>query len=219
MRLPAQILIIASIIVWVLIVRGCYTQNRDIKSLQDSLSKFNGVTDSLVKRAAFFSYYNDSVVAKSLKDSAVYVQKIDSQTSVISVLKGRFNVTKDSIGVLYGQLKTFYLNHDTVALMATYNNLHQQLIDANNMLFAIQLARDSADNTRDSEIGRLNGVIVEINRSLRDFKQAFAAEVKNSQGLSSELDKVIRQKKKANLWGIVQKIGIGIGGIFIGKTL
>jgi hypothetical protein len=205
--------------IFFLCLKGCNKSSDDTKSLKTGLSVANHITDSLNILVSKVSHRNDSILIKSHQDSAKYSHKIDSQSRIIAILTGRFANTKDSISTLYDNLKVFYLNHDTASLRATYENLHQQLVDANNELFAIQIARDSADNIRNSEILRLNLVITQAQAALQDFKVAYTREVINSQSLGAELEKSIKQQKRAKVLGVIEKIGLAVGGFVVGKKL
>jgi hypothetical protein len=198
--------------------KGCKASKAQTKALTDSLVYYRNVSDSNHKNVIIVTKFNDSVVGKNHKDSIWYNQKINDQAHVIAVLNGRYSKIKDSIPNDYALLKKFYLDHDTTALYETYNRLNQELIDANNLLFSIQLARDSSDNIRVSEIERLNGVIKTTRQSLAAFKLAYEDELNTTKGLSTALNKSIKQQKRTLILGILQKVGYALGGFFIGRV-
>lgn len=213
------ILVGVSLLSWLWAIKGCHDGSKEASALQDSLNMHRSITDSLVKKVDGIVHVKDSLLVKRGQDSLAFIRQLDSAKKVIAVLKGNFSKTKDSIGILYAQLRSFYLANDTAGLIATYNNLQDKLYEANEQLTYLQAARDSGDRIRDTEITRLNGVIKYTSGMLVEFQDAFAAEVKNSQGLANELEKILLKKKRAKIWDILKDVGIGVGGILIGKSL
>jgi hypothetical protein len=189
--------------------RGC-EQSKSVQAIKDSLNVERALNDTIKIEKAVISKANDSVMAKSHKDSTIFISKIDSLTKIVATLKGQFRVTKDSIGTLYGQLKTFYYQHDTVALVETYNRLSSELTEANNQLFAIQLARDSSDNARDTEIVRLNGLIKTLEAQISELQALLVSCTANASNLAKTGDLAI---KKAKASGLFAKIGMGIAAL------
>lgn len=193
---------------WILF-KGC-GNGSVTQQLQDSLNRERALNDTLIVQSKVVFHQNDSLKQKKAFDSAIFVKKIDSQTHVIASLQGRLNIKKDSIRTLYDNLKTFYLNHDTVALQATYDNLSNQLTDANNLLFAIQLARDSADNIRTAEIARLNQVINSLQDQIKQLKELLVQSTANASDLGKTAQRALR-KQKVN--ALLAKVGTGIAAI------
>jgi len=189
--------------------RGCQ-QSKAVQSIQDSLNVERALNDTIKIEKAVIAKANDSIMVKSHSDSAKFVSKIDSLSKVVATLRGQFKVTKDSIGTLYSNLKTYYLGHDTVALYRTYSELQTQLTDANNMLFAIQLARDSSDNARDTEIVRLNGLIKTLEAQISELQALLVSCTANASNLAKTGDLAI---KKAKASGLFAKIGMGIAAL------
>lgn len=199
--------------------RSCQSQNAQLKLTQDSLNVHIRVTDFVVKQRDTMIRVKDSVIQKSHKDSTVFIRVNDSLKTVISVLKGRFSVTKDSIGVLYRQLGYFYHAGDTVALKAAYIDLKQQLDLASNELFAIQISRDSIDVVKSDEIARLNGVVNTLKGQLDTSFAVLATQIANSRAEESATQKLITVQKKAKFIHLLEIIGTGIAGLFIGSKL
>lgn len=149
-------------------MKGC--NGSGIQKLQDSLNVERVLNDTIAIRSkSLISKYEIEQTRDSI-DRLDYQRIIDSQKLVINSLQGKFKVTKDSIGKLYDNLKVFYLDHDTASLFLAYGELRQQLTLANNQLFAIQIARDSADYTRDAEITRLNAVVTTLQSHIKAYE-------------------------------------------------
>src|SRR5882672_5322389 len=110
--------------------------------LIDTIKVLSAKNDSVAAVGQNIFYENDSLKIVKKRGDSIYEHRIDSQNHIIAVWQGRLKITKDSIGSLYTNLKTFYLNHDTVALAETYQRLSDQLHDANQQLFSVQIARD-----------------------------------------------------------------------------
>lgn len=188
-------------------MQGCDKPN---EKLENTIKVLAAVNDSLFIKSQKVTRQNDSItIAKVIGDS-LYEHKIDSQTHIISKLQGRFKATKDSIGTLYADLKTFYLNHDTVALAETYQRLSDQLQTANQQLFSIQIQRDSADNIRDAEISRLQGIIGQLQGEITELKGLLTECARNA----SELAKTgLKAAKRAKISALISKIGVGLSAI------
>lgn len=202
-------LFLAGVLLCFIFMQRCVKGNQ-IDAIQDSLNRERALNDTLIVQSKVVFYQNDSLKQKKAVDSAIFVKKIDSQSRVIASLQGRLNIKKDSIRTLYDNLKTFYLNHDTVALQATYDNLSTQLTDANNLLFAIQLARDSADNIRIVEIARLNQVINTLQDQIKQLKELLVESTTNASNLNKTALKALRKQK---VDALLAKVGTGIAAI------
>lgn len=210
---------VAAIVVAFLYFRSCKSQSAQLKLTQDSLNIHKRITDSVVKQRDTMIRAKDSVIQKSHKDSVVFIRVNDSLKTVISVLKGRFSVTKDSIGVLYRQLGYFYHAGDTVALKAAYIDLKQQLDLASNQLISLQLARDSSDQVKSNEIDRLNGVVNTLKGQLDSAFSLLSTQIANSKAEEAATQKLINSQKKAKFIKLLEIIGAGIAGLFIGGKL
>lgn len=210
---------VVAIAIAFLYFRSCKSQSAQLKITQDSLNAHIKVTDSIFRKADTLSKSKDSVIQKSHKDSATFVRTFDSLKTVIAVLKGRFSVTKDSIGVLYRQLGYFYHAGDTVALKAAYIDLKQQLDLASNQLFAIQISRDSLDVVKSDEISRLNGVVNTLKGQLDSAFSLLSTQIANSKAEEAATQKLIDKQKKAKFIKLLEIIGAGIAGLFIGSKL
>lgn len=210
MKLPSwtylAVLAIGIFICWYF-MRGC---DKPDEGLVDSIKVLAAKNDSLVVGGEKVKHQNDSLKIAIKEGDSIYKHKLDSQSRIIAIWQGRFKVTKDSIGVLYGNLKKFYLNHDTIALAETYNRLAQELQDANQQLFAIQIARDSSDNIRDAEIARQRRNISELEDQIDELSRLLTACTNNA----SELAKTgAKAAKKAKISALISKIGIGISAV------
>lgn len=192
-----------------LLFRGC-KQGKALQSIQDSLNVEKALNDTIKIKTVKMAKITDSIAVKNTNDSVKYVFKIDSLTRVVQTLKGQFKVTKDSIGTLYGQLKIFYLNHDSVALLATYNRLYTELTEANNQIFAIQIGHDSIDNANGAEIVRLNGVVNKLQGQIGDLQGLLIACTSNASNLAATGSKAI---KKARMNALFSKIGAVLAAI------
>ncbi len=199
--------------------RQCKSEGAEIKLVQDSLSVHVKITDSVIKAKESKLKFNDSVIKKDHADSLSYTRQNDSLKTVISILKGKFSVTKDSIGVLYNQLAAFYNAGDTVALRAAYLDLKQQLDLAGSQLFAIQIARDSMDFVKSNEIERLNGVVNTLKGQLDSAFALLNTQIANSRSEEAATQQILTAQKKKRIWDLLEKIGIGIGALFIGSKL
>lgn len=181
--------------------------NQQVNTLTDSLKVEKALNDTLIIQTKQSLKKTDSIQQKKVIDSLSYTRKIDSQTRVIASLQGRLNVNKDSIKTLYANLKTFYLNHDTIALKETYERLSEQLTEANNMLFSIQIQRDSADNIRNAEIARLNGVINTLQGQIHELQSLLKLSTDNASNINKTAMKAIKRQKVATL---LAKVGVGL---------
>lgn len=199
-------LFIAGVLVCFIFMQRCVKGNQ-IDAIQDSLNRERALNDTLIIQSKVVFNQNDSLKQKKASDSVIYVKKIDSQRRIIASLQGHLHVKGDSIRTLMGNLKTFYLNHDTAALQATYDNLSTQLTDANNLLFAIQLARDSADNIRIAEIARLNQVINTLQDQIKQLKELLVECTNNASNINKTAIRALR-KQKVN--ALLAKVGTGI---------
>lgn len=163
-------------------MKGCGAAS-GVDKIQDSLNVEKALNDTIKTEALFMMQEIKRGDEKNTRDSLIFNHKIDSQSKVIAKLEGRFNVARDSIGALYANLKTFYLNHDTVDLYLTYSNLRDQLIQANQLIFSLQISRDSADYTRDQEIVRLNSTIVTLQNHIKSYVALLTECTNNSAAL------------------------------------
>ena len=191
------------------LMRGC-SGNSAYQSVKDSLNQEIRKEDSIKVKNAALSMQNAVVIALNQKNIITYQAKIDSQYRVIAILKGQFKVSKDSISVLYANLKKFYDEHDTVALAQAYTNLATQLNDANNLLFQISLARDSADHIRNDEITRSHAVIDTLQSEITQFKGLLIDCTNNNAALASTAQKAL---KKSKINSLVAKLGGGIAAL------
>lgn len=177
------------------------------------------VTDSISKVAAQAMHERDSTVARNYLDSLHYTITADSLKGIINILKGRFSITKDSIGILYNQLKVFYEKGDSVSLVAAYTDLRGQLDQASQQLFQIQVARDSMDYVKSEEIDRLNSVIKDLKGQLVRAFSALSTEIANAKAEENNAQKVLSKRKKAKFTKVFELLGVTIAGIFIGTKL
>ena len=206
---PYILVLLVGIIATFFLMGGCGKAN-SVQSLQDSIRAEKNrnayITDSNLK-LKYAVYLTET---QSHFDSITFQRKLDSQSKVIAGLQGKFKITKDSIMTLYTGLKTFYDNHDTVALFATYADLRDQLNLANNQLFAIQISRDSLDYSYKTEVGRLNGVIDTLQVQLKQFNDLLVECTTNAAALAKNGQKAV---KRAKLNGLLSKVGIGVAGL------
>lgn len=202
-----------------LYLRSCKSQTDQLKLVQDNLTAHIKVTDSISRKADTLFRSKDSIIQKNHKDSSVFVRVNDSLKTVINVLKGRFSVTKDSIGVLYRQLGNFYRAGDTASLKTAYLDLKQQLDVASNELFAIQISRDSLDVVKNAEIDRLNGTINTLKSQLDRAFSLLSAQIANSKAEEMATQRLINNQKKAKFIHLLEIIGAGIAGLFVGSKL
>ena len=191
------------------LMRGC-SGNSAYQFVKDSLNAEIKKEDSIRLKNAALSTQNAVVIALNQKNITTYQAKIDSQSRVIAILKGQFKVSRDSIGVLYSSLKTFYDSHDTVALKLAYTNLATQLNDANNLLFQVSLAKDSADHIRNDEITRSHAVIDTLQSEITQFKGLLIECSNNNASLSATAQKAL---KKSKINGLLSKFGGGVAAL------
>lgn len=207
--LPYLVVLLIGIAICFLWLKGC-GKGSDIQIIQDSLNTFKKKNDTIVALTTVVSHKFDSIRVKHTHDSLGYTHKIDSQSHIITVLQGQTKVTKDSVVILYKQLKEFYDNKDTVALLAAYTELRNQWGQLNQQLFNLQIARDSSDNIRTAEIERLNRVVASLEGQITQFKTLLAECTDNASNLAKAGNKAVKKAKLAALWG---KIGTGLAGI------
>lgn len=198
-----------------LFLRGCAGDEAKTKSLEDSLKIQQALTDTLIVKNQTITKQNDSVKKKQTADSVVFTQKIDSQTSVIAILKGKVKVGADSIGSLYSSLKRLYLTNDSVGLVLAYNELGQQLQGTKNELLSLQVAMDSADTLRSNEIDRLNGVISTLQSEINELKTLLKQSTDNSAQLAKNLNAALKMAKRNRLFA---KLGTGLA-VLLGAIL
>lgn len=195
--------------------RGCQ-QGKGLQVIQDSLNREKALNDTIKIQSARVTKANDSIVVKNTHDSAKYASKIDSLTKIVQTLKGQFKITKDSIGTLYGNLKTYFLAHDTADLIATYNRLSEELTTANTQLFAIALSRDSIENANATEIDRLNGVIIELRKQIVEYISLLRDCTANGDVLAKNGSLALKKSKSA---GLFSKIEAALAAIVIALLL
>lgn len=187
-------------------MKGCGPASGTDK-IQDSLRIEQALNDTIAENARFLMSYSRGLETKNARDSASYRKTIDSQSRVIAALQGKFRVTKDSIGTLYDQLKVFYDSHDTIDLANAYAELHGQLDLANQLLFSIQIGRDSADNINTAEIGRLRVLVTALQSHIKAYEALLVECTTNASNLAKTGQKAARQAKMNALFA---KIGAGL---------
>jgi len=202
-----------------LYIKQCKNSASYLKVVQDSLNIHKEITQKVIDDTLKLKKANDSLMEKNILDNNRYTKKIDSLSKIIRKTNERFQITKDSIGYLYGQLKTFYLNNDTDALKNTYIELKQKLDEANNQLFILQNDRDGVDFEKDSEILRQRGVIETLKSQLDSAFKLLGTQISNSKAEEAQIQKLIDKNKKARFIKLLETIGAGIAGLFIGKHL
>lgn len=190
-------------------MKGCGPASGTDK-IQDSLRIEQALNDTIAGNARFLLSYSQALETKNARDSLSYRKTIDSQARVIAVLQGKFRVTKDSIGTLYDQLKVFYDAHDTIALANAYAELRGQLDLANQLLFSIQIGRDSADNINTAEIARLNVLATALQSHIKAYEALLVECTTNASNLAKTGQKAV---KKAKMDALFAKIGIGLAAI------
>lgn len=188
-------------------MQGCDKPN---EKLENTIKVLAAVNDSLFIKSQKITRQNDSITIAKIIGDSLYEHKIDSQKHVIFKWEARWQITKSKIGDLYDSLKILYLNHDTVALADTYQRLSDQLQTANQQLFAIQIQRDSADNIRDAEIARLQGIIGQLQGEITELKGLLTECTRNA----SELAKTgLKAAKRAKISALISKIGVGLSAV------
>lgn len=207
--IPYIVVLIIGAVICFLLMKGC-RPGSSIDRIEDSLRIEKALNDSIKISAVIVKKSNDSILTVKTKGDSAYKHKIDSQAHIIAILKGQFKVTKDSIGTLYDQLKTFYLAHDTTDLYKTYSELRDQLTTANNELFAIQIARDSSDYIRNNEITRLNGIITTLQGQIKEYQSLLVQCTDNSAALAKNGQLAAKKAKAIKLW---QGISAGLAAV------
>lgn len=188
-------------------MRGC---DKPDAGLIDSIKILSAKNDTIVLQNDALSKKNDSVILAKRRGDSLYSHKIDSQSRIIAIWEGRFKITKDSIGVLYDKLKELYVAHDTADLVEAYQQLGEQLQDAKTQLSALRVAKDSADNIREAEITRLQGVINQLQTEIIELKTLLVQCTSNA----SELAKTgLKAAKKAKIAGLISKLGVGLSAL------
>jgi|SRR5882762_2657911 len=203
------IVILCAIFLVFYIFKGC-GKGSSIQIIQDSLNSYKEKNDSIKGRATVIAKSNDSLITAKVIGDSLYKHKIDSQSHVISILKGQTKITKDSVVILYKQLKEFYDNKDTVALLAAYTELKNQWTELNQQNFNLQIAQDSIGNIKDAEIARLNVVIIELGKQIDQFKTLLTLSTDNASAQAKAANKAVKRAKLADLWA---KLGTGIAGV------
>lgn len=210
---------VVAIAIAFLYFRSCKAGSAQLQLTQDSLNVHIRVTDSISKKADTLVRAKDSVIQKSHQDSAVFVRVRDSLTAKLKVFQRGFSVTRDSIRVLYDLLPELFYSGDTAALKAAYFDLKQQLNQAGDQIDAIKKDRDSLDVVKNAEIDRLNGVVNTLKGQLDTSFAVLATQIANSRAEESATQKLITVQKKAKFIKLLEIIGAGIAGLFIGEKL
>lgn len=190
-------------------MKGCGPSS-GIDKIQDSLRIENALNDTISLQAKFLLRHSEALESKNKSDSLSYRKTIDSQARVIAVLQGKFRITKDSIGTLYDQLKVFYDAHDTIALANAYQELRGQLDLANQLLFSIQIGRDSADNMNTAEIARLNVLLTALQSHIKAYEALLVECTTNASNLAKTGQRAV---KKAKMDALFAKIGAGLAAL------
>lgn len=194
-------------------MRGCASP--PLHSLQDSLRLEKQLNDTIVIRSkALIAKYEWDAARDSI-DRLAYQRIIDSQKRVINSLQGRFKSSKDSIFTLYGQLKTYYEAHDTLALFTSYRELRDELTIANNLLFSIQIQRDSLENASTSEIERLKGLITQLKGQINTLNDLLIQCTDNASSLAKNGNAAIKKARAANIWGRISTVLAAILGVIL----
>lgn len=200
-------MLIIIVVMSILLFKTC-GDGSDIKNHADELNKKN---DSLIAKMAIVGKISDSVAAKNSIDSLKSAVKFDSLSKVIVVQNAAFEKTRATLIGLKHQLDSADKNKDTTDFYAACREISNQLTEANNQLFQIQISNDSLSNAKNEEIQRLHGVIAEVQSELAQFKVAFAEEINTNKQLTSDIEKLARKAKKTSL---LTKIGWGLAAIF-----
>lgn len=188
-------------------MKGC---DKADTGLIDTIKVLSAKNDSIAVAAKSISLHNDSITIAKKKGDSVYQHKLDSQSHIIAIWQGRFGITKDSIGVLYGKLRDLYLANDTVELASAYHELGYQLQDARTQLSALQSARDSADLIRDGEVSRLNGIIDQLQAEIKQLEGLLVDCTNNASALAKT---GLKAARKAKIAALISKIGIGLSAV------
>lgn len=194
-------------------MKGC--DSPPLHSLQDSLNREQNLNDTLKLENTKVIKKSDSMLFKNVKDSLSYRKIIDSQSRVIAVLQGKFKVSRDSIFSLYGQLKEYYEAKDTVALLRSYMELREELNEADGLLFTIQIARDSLQNTAQNEGGRLNGLIAQLKGQISTLNGLLIQCTDNASSLAKNGNTAIKKARAANMWGRISTVLAAILGVIL----
>lgn len=200
-------------------IRSCNGENAAIKSEQAALDAHKKTTDSIKGESDSLKGANETLIIVNHNDSLSYSRKIDSFKVIVSILKGRFLTTKDSINLLYSQLKVFYEAGDSNALKTAYLSLRQQLDEAGQQLFAIQIARDSSDYAKDNEIERLNGVVKTLQAQLDRCFLEFSKEVDVAISEGKIAQTLLNKQKKGKFMEWLRLLGVAIAGLLVGSKL
>jgi len=206
--------VLLCVILW---EKGCNNSSSEIR-LQDSLRIERALNDTIKIVKDNIAHRYDSVSAKKTKDSATYVYKLDSLNKAYMGLKSRFSDTKDSLFSLNSRLKQLANNSNDTDLKEVVSRLGDELNDANNQLFYIQINRDSSSNLKDSEIVRLNNVIVELQSEIKQLKDLVNQCTANTDKVTAQLQETLnRLKKRRLITRISEGLNIVLGLIAIIK--
>lgn len=190
--------------------KGCKSGKSDVDILHDSLVAEIKANDSIKTRHVAIMVKVDSLKVKNTTDSLKFTKKIDSLQNAYTLLKSKLNGTKDSIFRLKSQLDGLANNIDNPQLKEVVSRLGDQLTDANNQLWYIQMNRDSATTADTAEITRLRGVVVELQGQVRALNDLLIQCTTNASNMSKTANSAI---KKAKARGLLAKIGGGLAAV------
>jgi hypothetical protein len=191
------IIAIIGVLLYGMFFKGC--NKRSMEDVERDLKIEKTLTDSIKAVQWQLLKTNDSLMLKNTYDSLSYLHINDSLKHVIGVLQSRFSVARDSIGTMYANLKKFYQEHDTVKLYDTYNRLQSELSQANQLLFSVQISRDSLENAKDSEISRLRVAIIDLQEQLVAFNKLLTQSTENQSKLAKTANEAINKAKRKSL--------------------
>lgn len=196
--------------------KGCNNGPSEVDRIRDSLRIEKALNDTIRIAASILSVKFDSSIHRNTVDSLKFTKKIDSLKKVNASLKSNFLSTRDTIVSLHSRLETAFLFNDSNAVWRIADSLNNELVKANNELFAWQLGRDSSETAQMDEIARLRGVIVELQQEIGQFKTLLKQSTDNSANLARQLDTVLKKMKARKLWArISEGLNVVLAAIII----
>lgn len=206
---PFIVVLLIGVVATFFLMGGC-NHGKDVQSLHDQLKAATAKDDTIQLIALDWKAKHDSITSAKRKGDSLYTHKIDSLNSVCNSLKSKFLSTRDTIANLHDRLNKAFADNDTTGVWGIADSLNNQLVKANNALFAWQIGRDSVSTAQLSEIQRLQGIIITLQAQISQFQGLLKMCTDNNAALSKIAQMAI---KKAKTKGLLNKIGIGIVGL------
>lgn len=203
----------------ILLMKSCDKQDQITQRYQDSVKGRDIIIHTNQQKADEISAEKDSIAEKSWKDSAASKHRDDSLMSENKALKRNLHLYQDSATSLWGQLRTDYFKGDTAALRLAYYGLKEQLDSANSLMMQIQFHDQAIEYNLRTEADSCHATIRTLYAQMNALKSLLDQQTQIAERANQEEGDILAAQKKKKIWELLEKIGIGLAGIFIGKKL